>query len=643
MGLEVGVAQLSAGGAHTCVVTVVGGVWCWGSNFDGALGDGTTTYRRAPVPVVGLGAGVRSVSVRGIHSCAVLQNGAVYCWGDNAYGQLGDGTTTRRLTPTPVLRDLAYDCAAAPEPPATECAALVTLFKASNGPLWRQRAGWLQTATPCSWDGVTCVGGRVSRLALADNGLGGALPAALAGAEALTALQELDLHGNDLDGELPANLGAALPALRVLNLAENRLSGPLPASLAQLAQLETLDLHRNALVGPLPEALGQLAQLATLDLHANYLTGAIPTSLGELSRLAYLDLGHNTLSQFSPAALARLGALRHLDLSANQLGSELSWDWWAEQATLGQLTALRYLDLSANQLGGPLPWWPELPALQHLDLSANGFDGSLPAAVAGLPELTYVALHTNHLSGSIPATWGQLGAQLVFTPTGTTPPPGVYIDLSVNHLYGPIPAELGQNPALKGLQLAGNALSGLVPEAILRHPFAYLGLDYNQLQTLRWEGYWLATQTVAPTALQATAQALTVTLTWEPPPFYDPDSIDYAYEISYATVPAGPFTVHGRTPSNQFKAASYTLADLAPGTYYFRVRTFTAAHRIYDYFHSEPVFAHAYVQPNNLWSDYTPLVSVTVGGTPTPTATPTATPTSTPGSAQRIFLPLMWR
>ena len=104
-GLTSGVAAVAAGPSslHTCALTSGGGVMCWGSNFSGDLGDGTTTARATPVAVVGLGSGVTSLSVGNTHSCAVLTGGAVKCWGGNTYGQLGDGTTVDRLTPVAVV------------------------------------------------------------------------------------------------------------------------------------------------------------------------------------------------------------------------------------------------------------------------------------------------------------------------------------------------------------------------------------------------------------------------------------------------------------------------------------------------------------------------------------------------------------
>ena len=95
--------SISAGYGATCAVTTGGAVKCWGYNFYGELGDGTTTGSTTPVDVVGLCSGVASVSAGGIHSCAVTTGGAVKCWGHNFYGELGDGTTTDSATPVDVV------------------------------------------------------------------------------------------------------------------------------------------------------------------------------------------------------------------------------------------------------------------------------------------------------------------------------------------------------------------------------------------------------------------------------------------------------------------------------------------------------------------------------------------------------------
>ena len=95
-------AGLSAGGSHTCGVRTSGTAWCWGSGYAGELGDGTTRgQRNAPVRV-GTGSDWAGITAGGSHTCGVRTNGTAWCWGSNYRGELGDGTTTNRSTPVQV-------------------------------------------------------------------------------------------------------------------------------------------------------------------------------------------------------------------------------------------------------------------------------------------------------------------------------------------------------------------------------------------------------------------------------------------------------------------------------------------------------------------------------------------------------------
>jgi alpha-tubulin suppressor-like RCC1 family protein len=101
-GLTSGVAAVSAGENTTCALTTAGGVKCWGSNWAGQLGDGTASDSLIPVSVTGLTSGVAAISVGSAHACALTTAGAVKCWGANYSGQLGDGSTTDSLVPVNV-------------------------------------------------------------------------------------------------------------------------------------------------------------------------------------------------------------------------------------------------------------------------------------------------------------------------------------------------------------------------------------------------------------------------------------------------------------------------------------------------------------------------------------------------------------
>lgn len=98
-----GVIDLWAGSNHTCGIRSDLRLYCWGSNESGQIGDNSTADRRSPVLVSGITPAIRKVAPGGRHTCALTVSGSVWCWGDNGFGQLANGTTAgRSLVPVQV-------------------------------------------------------------------------------------------------------------------------------------------------------------------------------------------------------------------------------------------------------------------------------------------------------------------------------------------------------------------------------------------------------------------------------------------------------------------------------------------------------------------------------------------------------------
>jgi alpha-tubulin suppressor-like RCC1 family protein len=86
--------QITAGGVHTCGIDPVGQAWCWGLNIYGEIGDSTYLFYRVVPSAVKHGT-TRFVEIQAghLHTCALTTAGQAFCWGNNEYGQLGDGAT----------------------------------------------------------------------------------------------------------------------------------------------------------------------------------------------------------------------------------------------------------------------------------------------------------------------------------------------------------------------------------------------------------------------------------------------------------------------------------------------------------------------------------------------------------------------
>jgi len=101
-GMSSGVSQIALGYSHSCaLISSSGSMYCWGWNTNGQLGDGTNVNRFAPVMVSGMSSSVTAITAGYVHTCAIKSGGVLFCWGGNANYQVGEGTssTTDRRTP----------------------------------------------------------------------------------------------------------------------------------------------------------------------------------------------------------------------------------------------------------------------------------------------------------------------------------------------------------------------------------------------------------------------------------------------------------------------------------------------------------------------------------------------------------------
>jgi subtilisin family serine protease/Leucine-rich repeat (LRR) protein/C1A family cysteine protease len=453
-------------------------------------------------------------------------------------------------------------CHLVSEIPEAECMALETLYTGTGGTGWTHRSGWLDTATPCGWDGLGCNGGHVTGIDLHGNGLNGSLSSQMAD---LTGLQTLYLYDNQLSGGIPPEIGS-LSGLQHLGLENNALTGNIPIQVGDLSGLQSLDLSGNQLNGGIPAELGSLSGLQGLWLDDNQLTGGIPSSLGGLSGLQYLYLDNNQLSGGIPAQLGNLSGLLGIDLSHNQLDGTIP-------SSLGSPTGLQELLLDNNLLTGDIPTQlGSLANLQILSLGYNQLSGNIPTTFGGLSALEELSLNNNHLDGGIPAPLGSLTALQ-------------HLDLSTNQLGGNIPPELGSLSSLQELYLGNNALEGEVPSALTGlgsltgADFGYNMLMASEPGVATWlsgvDPDWAATQTIPPATLQATGSTLSsVTLSWAPITYTADGGY---YQIAYAQNPGGPYTAAGHTTNKA--TTSYVVTSLEPNTpYYFVVRAYTPAH-----------------------------------------------------------------
>ncbi|KAH6780408.1 hypothetical protein C2S52_011645 [Perilla frutescens var. hirtella] len=275
-------------------------------------------------------------------------------------------------------------------------------------------------------------------------------------------LEELVLTANNFTGEIPVVMITKYKNLRVIDLSDNMLSGSIPGELGKLTRLQTLDLSGNQLSGNIPIGISNITTLQRFEANYNNLNGTIPSDLlGSLVELEYLGLSNNRLTGSLPLVLGNLTSLRYLNLRFNYFVGVVPPE-------ISQLNLLTDLNVGWNSLNDSIPWSiVRMQNLSHLDLQGNNLCGPIPDSIGNLSSLLELQLGNNRLSGPIPDMPHTLQTTL---------------NLSNNHFVGHIPINLLRLQRLEVLDLQGNYLSGHIPDTIRNlSSLRELQLGNNQL------------------------------------------------------------------------------------------------------------------------------------------------------------------
>ncbi|KZV43309.1 LRR receptor-like serine/threonine-protein kinase EFR [Dorcoceras hygrometricum] len=240
---------------------------------------------------------------------------------------------------------------------------------------------WNETDHFCDWEGILCSRRHRGRVVSINLSFYGEIPEEFG---RLRQLEVVEFSNNSFSGEIPRNLstcsnlyylnlidnqlegtrGLTLPKLKELNLAGNDFDGNVPVSLSNVSFLERLSLSSkgNDFYGAIPKSVSNCTRLLILALSSNYLSGQIPQELATLSSIWSIDLSRNDFTgsipvengsslinlRVIPTGLVSLQGLQELDLSQNNLSGSIP-------NFLGNMLNLKSLNLSFNKLRGEVP------------------------------------------------------------------------------------------------------------------------------------------------------------------------------------------------------------------------------------------------------------------------------------------------
>ncbi|KFK34061.1 hypothetical protein AALP_AA5G097000 [Arabis alpina] len=258
-----------------------------------------------------------------------------------------------------------------------------------------------------------------------------------------TQLQQLDVGGNRLGGDLPTSIANLSTNLKYLILSRNHISGSIPHDIGNLLSLQILSFKGNMLTGPLPNSLGKLSDLGILSLYSNRMSGEIPFSIGNITHLGKLYLYENSFEGIIPPSLGNCRYLQEIDVALNKMNGFIPQE-------IMKISPLSYLSIQNNSFSGSLPNdVGQLQSLVILSVAHNKLSGKLPQSLGKCLPLEVLYLRGNSFDGEVPDIRRLVGLRIV--------------DLSNNKLSGSIPGYLANFSSLEYLNLSINSFEGRVP------------------------------------------------------------------------------------------------------------------------------------------------------------------------------------
>ena len=320
----------------------------------------------------------------------------------------------------------------------------------------------------------------------------------------LVGMRTLSMQSNLFEGSIPPEIGKLV---RVSNMALgfNLFTGELPSTFGYLTNLAGFGANNNHLVGTIPSSFARLTKLTILELNDNYLTGTIPTFMGSLVNMLFLRLGGNRLAGSIPEAISLLTALQSLDLANNRLTgripvisawTSLAYFFLNDNNFVGKLSdvsfnssALTFMDVSNNRFTGPLPEKPFLSeVLTVFGAAGNCLAPALPPIICRARALSVLALDGMGANCKAAVVRSDRPSKPMFSNKGEAAlPPCLFgmpqlqfVHLAGNALTGTIPDVIHRGKLLKDVTLSHNELRGTIPHWLQRTPLERLDLSYNR-------------------------------------------------------------------------------------------------------------------------------------------------------------------